>query len=50
MVDMIKNKYQDTVWGYDPKAFFPVLYEGRLQNKTEFLAYKLRCLIRGTAW
>lgn len=40
----------DIVWGYQPTEFFPVLYEGRLQNKGEFVTYKLKNLMRGRVW
>lgn len=28
---------------YDPSEFFPVKYDGKLQNKGEYVWYKTRC-------
>jgi hypothetical protein len=43
----IKEKLELTLYGYDANEFMPVFYEGKLENKGEFVAYKAsRAFIR----
>ncbi len=41
----IQHKIDIALNHYDPKEFFPVFYDGRLGNRSEFVAYKLRRLV-----
>jgi hypothetical protein len=34
------------LYTYDPHEFFPVMYEGKLQNKSQFVRYKTKHLIK----
>jgi len=38
----MKQLIENIIYSYDPNEFFPVLYEGRLENKAEFVLYKVR--------
>ena len=42
MIQTIENKIEDTIYGYDAREFFPVFEEGKLANRSAFIAYKLR--------
>ena len=41
-IQTIENKIQDTLFGYQATEFFPVFEEGKLANRSAFIAYKLR--------
>lgn len=36
----IKQHIEDSIYGYDAREFMPIFYEGHLENKAEFVAYK----------
>jgi hypothetical protein len=37
----IQNKYDRAIYGYTPGEFLPIFVDGKLLNKSEFVAYKL---------
>jgi hypothetical protein len=42
----IQNKIEDVIYGYSPAEFMPIFRDGELANRREFIAYKLRSLVR----
>lgn len=45
MVENIKEKYDLLTNKFDPDQFLPIRVEGVLQNKDEFIRYKLKRII-----
>ena len=41
----LKHTSPNTIFGYDPNKFMPIRYNGQLQNKSEFVRYKLNSII-----
>lgn len=42
MVQKIHNTIENAVYGYVPGEFMPVWYDGQLDNRNEFIAYKAK--------
>ena len=43
----IIQKVQTLKYGYVPGEFLPIYSGGELENRKEFVAYKLRCVLHG---
>lgn len=43
----MKRKIEILTNCYDPKKYFPVRVDGKLHNRSEFIAYKIGCLVKG---
>lgn len=41
----ITNTIEQIKYGYTPGEFFPILVEGHLSNKREYIAYKAKCML-----
>lgn len=38
----INHKIKTIMYSYEPGEFIPIFYEGRLDNRNQFIAYKAR--------
>lgn len=43
----IAETIEHAIYGYDPKEFLPIYYDGRPSNLGKFALYKVGCIIRG---
>lgn len=41
----LKNKLDNLLYGYDPKAYMPIRVNGKLRNKRQYLSYKAKALL-----
>jgi hypothetical protein len=44
MLNKLKQSIENIIYNYDANEFMPVWYDGKLDNRNEFVAYKLRRL------